>query len=66
METSVSAVRRLGYGFVVNAENAERQWRQQAPILMLKPLAECGERGERRKAMETGPYRLVGAASPDP
>jgi len=39
---------------VVNAENAERQWRlglidwwgQQAPIL-------SGERGERRKAMET-------------
>ncbi len=47
--------------FVVNAENAERQWRQLADRER-KLFLEGGERGERRKAMETDQPHL----KPDP
>ena len=38
---------------VVNAVNAERQWRPIHALSAFSASSNCGERGERRKAMET-------------
>ncbi len=54
METDISHYYHHRLRKVVNAVNAERQWRRlELPDKLFRSHAASGERGERRKAMET-------------